>query len=234
MERRALDDLDRGDGPLGPEGDLDLAAVVRPPRRPPLEGEPPVRLHGDDPRVPGSVGPERVAQPDAVARPRLVGEPEPRGADDVANLVIGQMLHLAAKGPRDDIRLYVNSPGGSVTAGLAIYDTMQKIAPDVQTVCLGQAASFAALLVAAGAPGKRMVLPNARILLHQPHVQGIGGQTTDVEIQAREMGRARRRIEELFAHHTGQTVEQIHTDLERDFILDAEEAVTYGCVDEVL
>lgn len=154
--------------------------------------------------------------------------------DDVANLVVGQLLHLAARSPRDDIRLYVNSPGGSVTAGLAIYDTMQLIDTDVQTVCLGQAASFAALLVAAGAPGKRMVLPNARVLLHQPHVQGIGGQTTDVEIQAREMGRARRRIEQLFSHHTGQSVERIHADLERDFILGPDESVDYGVADRVL
>ncbi len=130
--------------------------------------------------------------------------------------------------------MYINSPGGSVTAGLAIYDTMQLIDTDVQTVCLGQAASFAALLVAAGAPGKRLVLPNARVLLHQPHVQGIGGQTTDVEIQAREMGRARRRIEELFSHHTGQDVTRIHADLERDFILGPDEAVDYGVVDRVL
>lgn len=154
--------------------------------------------------------------------------------DDVANLIVGQLLHLAARSPKDDIRLYVNSPGGSVTAGLAIYDTMQLIDTDVQTVCLGQAASFAALLVAAGTPGKRLVLPNARILLHQPHVQGIGGQTTDVELQAKEMGRARRRIEELFSHHTGQTTARIHTDLERDFILGPEESVAYGVTDRVL
>ena len=153
--------------------------------------------------------------------------------DVVANVVVGQLLHLAAESPAD-IRLYINSPGGSVTAGNAIYDTMQAIQPDVQTYCLGQSASYAALLLTAGARGKRFCLPNARVLLHQPHISGLGGQAADVEIHAREIVRARRQAEQLFAHHTGQPIETLRRDMDRDFILSAEEAVAYGLVDEVL
>jgi ATP-dependent Clp protease protease subunit len=153
--------------------------------------------------------------------------------DTSANLVIGQLLHLESQDADRDVQLYINSPGGSVTAGFGIYDTMQYIQPDVSTICVGQAASWAAVLLAAGAPGKRLTLPNARVLIHQPH-GGAQGQTTDIEIQVDEMRLARRRIEELLAHHTGQPIERIATDIERDYIVRGEEAVAYGLVDAVI
>lgn len=153
--------------------------------------------------------------------------------DASANLVIGQLLHLEAQDDEKDVALYINSPGGSVTAGFGIYDTMQFIGPDVSTICVGQAASWAAVLLAAGAPGKRFALPNSRVLIHQPH-GGAQGQTTDLEIQVDEMKHARRRIEELLAHHTGQAIERIASDIERDYIVRGEEAVTYGLVDEII
>jgi ATP-dependent Clp protease protease subunit len=154
--------------------------------------------------------------------------------DDVASLVIAQMLFLEAENPEKDIALYINSPGGSITAGLAIYDTMQYIKPDVATLCVGQAASMAAVLLCAGTTGKRAALPNSRVLIHQPWVQGIGGQTTDIEIQAKDMIRLRDRIDEIMAFHTGRPKAEIHLDTERDKILEAPDAVTYGLVDRVL
>jgi len=154
--------------------------------------------------------------------------------DDVASLVIAQMLFLEAENPEKDIALYVNSPGGSVSAGLAIYDTMQYIKPDVQTLCVGQAASMAAVLLAAGAKGKRAMLPNSRVLIHQPWMQGIGGQQTDIEIHAKDMMLTRGRLDEILAFHTGKSKEEIHVDTERDRILGAAEAVSYGLVDKVM
>lgn len=153
--------------------------------------------------------------------------------DTSANLVIGQLLHLEQADPERDIQLYINSPGGSVTAGFGIYDTMQFVAPDVSTICVGQAASWAAVLLAAGAPGKRLTLPNARVLIHQPH-GGAQGQTTDMEIQLDEMRMARRRIEELLAEHTGQPLERISADIERDYIVRGDDAASYGLVDAVI
>jgi ATP-dependent Clp protease, protease subunit len=153
--------------------------------------------------------------------------------DASANLVVAQLLHLEAQDPDRDIQLYINSPGGAVTAGFGIYDTMQYVGPDVATICVGQAASAAAVLLAAGAPGKRSVLPNARVLIHQPH-GGAEGQSTDIQIQAREMQFARDRTEELLALHTGQPRERIAVDIERDFILRGDEAVAYGMVDQVI
>jgi ATP-dependent Clp protease, protease subunit len=153
--------------------------------------------------------------------------------DASANLVVAQLLHLEAQDPDQDIQLYINSPGGVVTAGFGIYDTMQYVRPDVATICVGQAASAAAVLLAAGAPGKRSVLPNARVLIHQPH-GGAEGQSTDIQIQAREMQFARDRTEELLAHHTGQSRERIAADIERDFILRGDDAVAYGLVDQVI
>jgi ATP-dependent Clp protease protease subunit len=154
--------------------------------------------------------------------------------DDVASLVIAQMLFLEAENPERDIHLYINSPGGSVTAGLAVYDTMQYIKPDVATYCVGQAASMAAVLLAAGSRGKRTALPNSRILIHQPWTSGMGGQATDVEIHARELLKLRSRIDEILAAHTGKEVHQVHDDTERDKILGADEAVSYGLVDQVM
>ena len=153
--------------------------------------------------------------------------------DGSASLLTAQLLHLEAEDPDKDICLYLNSPGGSVTATLGVYDTMQIIRPQVSTVCLGMAASGAAVLLAGGAPGKRYALPNSRILIHQPH-GGAQGQSVDIERQAREMGLLRRRLEELLAHHSGQPVERIAADTDRDYILGADEAVAYGLVDEVL
>ncbi len=153
--------------------------------------------------------------------------------DASANLVIGQLLHLEAQDPDRGISLYINSPGGSVTAGFGIYDTMQYVAPDVSTICVGQAASWAAVLLAGGAPGKRFTLPNSRILVHQPH-GGAQGQTTDIEIQAAEMQLARRRIEELLAEHCNQPIERIAADIERDYIVRGDRAIDYGLVDEVI
>jgi ATP-dependent Clp protease protease subunit len=153
--------------------------------------------------------------------------------DASANLLTAQLLHLEADDPDKDISLYINSPGGSVTATLGIYDTMQVIAPDVSTVCLGMAASGAAVLLAGGAPGKRLALPNARVLIHQPH-GGAQGQSIDIENQAREIAFLRGRLEEILAHHTGQPRERIAADTDRDYILGAQDAVSYGLVDEVL
>ena len=153
--------------------------------------------------------------------------------DDVANLVIAQMLFLEAENPEKDITLYINSPGGSVSAGLAIYDTMQYVKCDVATYCLGQAASMGALLLAGGAKGKRSALPNARILIHQPH-GGAEGQASDIEIQAREMLRTKQRLNEILAHHTGQPVEKISKDTDRDNIFEPDGAKEYGLIDLVI
>ncbi len=154
--------------------------------------------------------------------------------DDVASLTIAQMLFLEAENPERDIALYINSPGGSVSAGLAIYDTMQYIKPDISTYCVGQAASMAAVLLAAGAKGKRVLLPNARVLIHQPSIHSIGGQQTDIEIHARDMLAMRDTLDQLLATHTGKTKEEIHEDTERDKILTAAEAVEYGLADRVM
>ncbi len=154
--------------------------------------------------------------------------------DNVANLIIAQMLFLEAENPEKDISLYVNSPGGSVTAGFAIYDTMQYVKPDIATICLGQAASFAAVLLASGKKGKRYALPNARVLLHQPWLQGLGGQASDIDIHAKDIMRMKKRISEILAHHTGQAIEKIDRDTDRDYILAASEAVDYGVVDQVI
>ena len=153
--------------------------------------------------------------------------------DASANDVMAQLLTLEAMDPDRDIIIYINSPGGSFTAMTAIYDTMRFVKPDVQTVCLGQAASAAAVILGAGTKGKRFALRNSRILIHQPYTEG-GGQASDVEIQAREILRMRRLLEEMIAQHTGRTPEQVNTDIERDKILTAEEAVAYGLVDQVL
>jgi ATP-dependent Clp protease protease subunit len=152
--------------------------------------------------------------------------------DEISNLIIAQLLHLESDDAEKDIQLYINSPGGSVTAGLAIYDTMQYIKCDVATICIGQCASMAAVLLAAGAPGKRAALPNSRILIHQPW-GGTQGQVTDIEIQAKEMLRMRHSLDEILATHTGQPVEKIHLDTERDNIFTAKDAATYGLVDHV-
>jgi ATP-dependent Clp protease, protease subunit len=153
--------------------------------------------------------------------------------DASANLVMAQLIHLESEDPDKDIQLYINSPGGSVTALLGIYDTMQYVKPDVATTCLGWAASAAAVILAAGAPGKRHVLPHSTVLLHQPH-GGAQGQSADIDIQAREILRQRQVVNELLARHTGQDVERIARDTDRDFILDAQGALEYGLVDEVL
>jgi ATP-dependent Clp protease protease subunit len=153
--------------------------------------------------------------------------------DDVANLIIAQLLFCEAEDPEKPINLYINSPGGSVTAGLAIYDTMQYVRPDVATICLGQAASMAAWLLAAGARGKRMALPNSRIMIHQP-MGGFQGQATDVDIQAREILKLRQRMNEILADHVGKSVEQIAKDTERDYYLSGEEALAYGVIDQVV
>lgn len=152
--------------------------------------------------------------------------------DVSANIVIAQLLHLEAEDPEKDIQLYINSPGGSVTAGLAIYDTMQYIRCDVATICIGQCASMAAVLLASGAAGKRAALSNGRILIHQPW-GGTQGQVTDIEIQAKEMLRLRATLDDILAHHTGQDAAKIHVDTERDNIMTAGEAKAYGLVDEV-
>lgn len=154
--------------------------------------------------------------------------------DEISSLVIAQMLFLEAENPEKDIAIYLNSPGGSVTAGLAIYDTMQIIKPDVATYCVGQAASMAAVLLAAGTKGKRNILPNSRVLIHQPMMSGLGGQQTDVMIHARDLLATRERLNEILAFHTGKTTEQIHIDTERDNILSADEAVAYGIVDVIM
>jgi len=153
--------------------------------------------------------------------------------DTSANLVMAQLIHLESEDPDKDIQLYINSPGGSVTALLGIYDTMQYVRPDVSTICLGWAASAAAVILAAGATGKRYALPHSTILLHQPH-GGAQGQSADIDIQAREILRQRQLVNELIARHTGQPVARIARDTDRDFILDAEGALAYGLVDEIL
>ncbi|HJR18574.1 MAG TPA: ATP-dependent Clp endopeptidase proteolytic subunit ClpP [Actinomycetota bacterium] len=153
--------------------------------------------------------------------------------DNVANLIMAQLIHLEAEDPGKDISIYINSPGGSITALFAIYDTMKYIKPDVSTLCMGQAASAAAVLLAAGAKGKRYALPHARILIHQPHGQA-GGQAVDIEIQAREILRYRRLLDEILAEHTNQTLEKVSKDTDRDFIMTADEAKAYGIVDEII
>jgi ATP-dependent Clp protease protease subunit len=153
--------------------------------------------------------------------------------DTIANLIIAQMLFLESENPEKDISFYINSPGGSITAGLAIYDTMQYVKPDVSTICIGQAASMASLLMTAGARGKRYSLPNARFLIHQPLAYGIQGQTTDIEIHARDLVRLKERINEIYAQHTGQPLDKIVKDTDRDFILEAEDARKYGLVDTI-
>jgi ATP-dependent Clp protease protease subunit len=153
--------------------------------------------------------------------------------DDVANLVIAQLLFLEAEDPEKDIHLYINSPGGSITAGLAVYDTMQYVRPDISTICLGQAASMAAWLLASGAHGKRLALPNSQIMIHQP-MGGVHGQATDIDIHAREILKLRARMNEILAAHTGKPVEQIAQDTERDYHLTGEEARQYGLVDRVV
>ena len=154
--------------------------------------------------------------------------------DEIANLVIAQMLFLEVENPEKDISLYINSPGGSITAGFAIYDTMQHVKPDVATFCVGQAASFAAVLLAGGSAGKRSVLPNARVLIHQPWVTNLGGQQTDIAIQAQDLQRMRDRLDEILAEHTGRSKEEVHDDSERDRIFTADEAVAYGLADQVM
>jgi ATP-dependent Clp protease protease subunit len=153
--------------------------------------------------------------------------------DAVGNLIMAQLLHLESEDPDKDINLYINSPGGDITSLFAIYDTMQYIKPDVSTICMGQAASAAAVLVLAGTKGKRYALPHSRILLHQPH-GGAQGQAVDIEIQAKEITRYRKLLEELIAEHTGQPLEKVSKDTDRDYILTTEEAVAYGVVDEVI
>jgi len=153
--------------------------------------------------------------------------------DQIANLLVAQLLHLESEDPDKDISIYINSPGGSVYSGLAIYDTMQFIKPDVQTICVGIAMSMGALLLAGGAKGKRMALPNAKILIHQVW-GGFQGQATDIEIHAREILNIRRRTDEIYAHHTGQSVDQVHADMERDRFFKPSEAVEYGLIDRVI
>ncbi len=153
--------------------------------------------------------------------------------DTIANLVCAQLLHLESENPDKDINIYINSPGGDITALFAIYDTMQYIKPDIATICFGQAASAAAVLLAAGAPGKRLALPHSRILLHQPYA-GAQGQATDIELAAKEILRLRELLEEILAHHTGQPIERLHDDTDRDFVMTAAEAREYGIIDEVI
>jgi ATP-dependent Clp protease, protease subunit len=156
------------------------------------------------------------------------------GVDDmVANLVIAQLLFLESEEPEKDINFYINSPGGIVTSGLAVYDTMQYVKPDIQTICIGQAASMAALLLSAGTPGKRFALPHSRILIHQP-MGGFQGQATDIEIHAREILRMRSELNSILVKHTGQPLERIEADTERDYFMSGEEAVAYGIVDTVI
>ncbi len=159
----------------------------------------------------------------------LVGPVE----DHMANLVVAQLLFLESENPDKDIHLYINSPGGAVTAGMAIYDTMQFIKPDVSTMCIGQAASMGALLLAGGAPGKRYCLPHSRMMIHQP-LGGFQGQATDIEIHANEILKVRERLNKVLAAHTGKPIEQVRQDTDRDFFMDGEEAVEYGLIDRVL
>ncbi len=154
--------------------------------------------------------------------------------DTVSNIIIAQLLFLEAENPEKDISVYINSPGGSITAGLAIYDTMQYVKPDIQTICIGQAASMAAVLLAAGKKGKRYVLPNSRVLIHQPLMHGLGGQATEIDIHAKDIMRMKSRMNQILANHTGQPVEKVDRDTDRDYILQAAEAVEYGLVDQVI
>jgi len=155
--------------------------------------------------------------------------------DNIANLIIAQLLFLAAEDPEKDIQLYINSPGGSITAGMAIYDTMQYIKPDVMTICIGQAASMAAVLLCAGAAKKRFALPNSRILIHQPHIMGgLSGQATDIDIHAREILRMRELLNQIMAKHSGQRLEKVEKDVERDFIMNAEQSKEYGLIDDII
>ncbi len=154
--------------------------------------------------------------------------------DNVANLIIAQMLFLAAEDPQRDISLYINSPGGSISSGLAILDTMRFVEPDIVTICVGQAASMGAVLLAAGTKGKRYVLPHSRILIHQPSLSGLAGQATDIDIYAREILRMRANLNDILANATGQGVEKIARDVDRDYIMEAEQAVEYGMVDRVI
>jgi len=153
--------------------------------------------------------------------------------DQIANLIIAQLLHLESSDPEKDISIYINSPGGDIYSGLAIYDTMQFIKPDVQTICFGIAMSMGSLLLTGGAKGKRLALPNSRILIHQPS-SGFEGQATDIEIHAREILAIRQRVDEIYAQHTGQPVEQVHRDMERDRFLTADQSVEYGLIDKVI
>jgi ATP-dependent Clp protease protease subunit len=154
--------------------------------------------------------------------------------DQVASLVIAQMLFLEAENPEKDIYLYINTPGGAITSGLAIYDTMQYVKPDVATIALGQAASMGAVLLAGGAEGKRFALPHSRVLLHQPLMSGLQGQATDIDIHARDLMRLRERLNKILADHTGQPINKINTDTERDFILEADGAKDYGVIDKII
>ena len=154
--------------------------------------------------------------------------------DNVANLIIAQMLFLEAEDPDKDISLYINSPGGSITAGMAIYDTMQFIRPDVTTICIGQAASMAATLLAGGAAKKRFALPNSRILIHQPLMSGLSGQATDIDIHAREILRMREITNQILAKHTGQLLEKVERDVERDFIMNVQQGKEYGIIDDII
>ena len=153
--------------------------------------------------------------------------------DEIANLIVAQLLFLESQDPEKDISFYINSPGGSVTAGLAIYDAMQVIRPQVRTFCIGQCASMGALLLSAGAKGKRFALPNSRVMIHQPH-GGAGGQATDIAIQAKEIMTLKKRLNAILASHTGKTVAEIEIDADRDFFMSAEEAKKYGLVDDIL
>ena len=156
--------------------------------------------------------------------------------DTIANLVIAQMLFLAAEDPEKDIQLYINSPGGSITSGMAIYDTMQFVKNDIMTICIGQAASMAAVLLAAGTGKKRFALPNSRILIHQPHIMGggISGQATDIDIHAREILRMREIMNNIMAKHTGQKLDRVEKDVERDFIMNAQQGKEYGIIDDII
>ncbi len=161
----------------------------------------------------------------------FVGDPI---EDSIANLVTAQLLFLEAEDPDKDISLYINSPGGSITAGLAIYDTMQFVKNDVTTICIGQASSMGALLLAAGTAGKRFALPNSRVLIHQPAMAGLSGQATDIDIHAREILRMREMTNKILAKHTGQGLKRIETNVERDYIMSAEQAKQYGIIDQIV
>jgi len=154
--------------------------------------------------------------------------------DNVSNLIIAQLLFLEAENPEKDISIYINSPGGSITSGLAIYDTMQYVKPDIATICIGQAASMAAVLLAAGAKGKRYCLPNSRVLIHQPLMHGLGGQASEIDIHARDIMQMKARLNSILANHTGQPIEKIDKDTDRDYILQAPQAQEYGLVDQVI